>query len=935
MKLFNIRKLAVTLLCCPFFQTTTAVSQEKQASQDSIDQAVQLVSVAYGKLPKRSISSSVTTITGADIEKNAVFSLGNVLYGKVPGLIVDQNSGEPGNDLPGFSFRGVQTFGFARAPLVLVDGFIRDMNSVSVFDIQNISVLKDASATAMYGIQAANGVILVTTKNGEIGKSKVTVDFSSGFQSPTRLPTFYHSSDYVQMYNQALANDKLPALYNPADLAGYAAGNSALYPDVDWLQEMVAKQSPMASLNVSSSGGNKFATYYVSLGYLYNNGIYKNTNDNDGYTTNSNLNRLNFRSNIEVKVIKDLSLKLNLGGQVNDINAPRMATTDIWNRLFDYPTHLFPVFADKGMLGGTSAFIDNPYGYINNRGYREIHNRFFQSDMDLKYDFSKYIKGLEIGARVGFDNYYTVTDGWSKNFAVYQIVKNPTTGNPGLSAPIGANTNLTYNSPFNEAQNRRSTNELYLNYSKKFGKDHTINLLALYNQTRQIIGRENPYSMQSLNARAHYEYKNRFFTDVTLSYGGTEAFAEGKRFGLFPAASAAYVILDNQSNGKNNAIDYLKIRASGGMVGSSNVGTRFAYRELYVGGLSYAFGNTNAGAGTITEGTIPNPDLTFERSYQYELGLESRLFNQLDLSLSLFQQNRTNILTSQSTLIPALFGGVLPSVNKGEVQNRGIELSLLWKKQYKNAGFFVQANMSFIKDKVTQMAEEIVPQGSEYFYRKGNPVFYTFGLEAIGFFESNADIAASPVQIFGPVQPGDIKYRDRNNDGVINNYDVGPIGNGTVPTKEFGIEIGFNVKGFDIQAMFQGQMDRNINLANYGNLFFPLRTNQKISTFVTNPWTVDNSANAQYPRLSTLENANNYRTSTFWLRNGDFIKLRSLEVGYNFQKLLLKKKGTGAARMFVRGMNLLTIDKFKFTDPENISGYPTMKSLNVGFRTQF
>jgi outer membrane receptor protein involved in Fe transport len=315
--------------------------------------------------------------------------------------------------------------------------------------------------------------------------------------------------------------------------------------------------------------------------------------------------------------------------------------------------------------------------------------------------------------------------------------------------------------------------------------------------------------------------------------------------------------------------------------------------------------------------------------------MESRFFNQLDLSVSLFQQNRTNILTSQSTLIPALFGGVLPSVNRGEVRNRGIELSLLWKKQFKNAGFFLQANMSFIKDKVIQMAEEVVPQGSEYFYRKGSPVFYTYGLEAIGFFQSNADIAASPVQIFGPVQPGDIKYRDRNNDGVINNYDVGPIGNGTVPTKEFGIEIGFNLKGFDIQAMFQGQMDRNINLASYGNLFFPLRTNQKISTFVTNPWTVDNSANAQYPRLSTLENANNYRTSTFWLRNGDFIKLRSLEVGYNFQKFLLKKQGVGASRIFVRGMNLLTMDKFKFTDPENISGYPTMKSLNVGFRTQF
>lgn len=932
MKFSYIQSLTTLGVILIQFTGMSAFAQQQVKYPDTL---VKLYPVAHANLPKKEITSSVSTISGKDIEKNSVFSLGNALYGKIAGLVLDQNSGEPGSDAPGYSLRGVTTFGYSRAPLILVDGFIRDLNAVSVFDVESISVLKDASATAMYGIQAANGVILVKTKTGVAGKSKIGVDFSSGVQSPTRLPSFYHSADYAQMYNQALQNDNLPAVYSAADINAYAQGGNDLYPDVDWMKEMVAKQAPLASLNVNASGGNKFARYYVSLGYLYNNGIYNNTNLNSGYSTNSNLNRINFRSNVDVDLSKRLLLKVNLGGQINDINSPRMATSDIWNRLYDYPTHLFPVFAKDKLLGGTSAFVDNPYGYINNRGYRQTHNRFFQTNMELKYNLDDYVKGLALGARVAFDNYYTVTDGWSKTFSVYQLLKDPTTGSPVLSAPIGTNTNLSYNSPYNEAQNRRGTAEFFLNYAKKINANNNINVLLLYNQTRQIIGRENPYSMQSVNARIHYGYKEKLFADLTTSYGGTEAFSAKNRFGLFPALSVGYLLIDDAKKQGSSLLNSLKVRTSAGMVGSSNMGTRFAYRELYVTGGAYYFGNTNASAGTTTEGTIANPDLTFERSYQYEVGLDARLMNAIDLSVAVFQQDRKDILTSQSTTIPALFGGVLPSVNKGQVRNRGVEISALWSKQYKNAGFFAKMNLSIIKDKVIQMAEELVPVGSEYVYRKGMPVYYTYGLEAIGFFASKEDIASSPKQIFGPVQPGDIKYKDRNNDGVVNNYDVGPIGNGTIPTKELGLELGFNVSGFDVQMMLQGQFDRNINLASYGNIFFPLRSTQKISTYVQDAWTPANAATAKYPRLTTLENANNYRTSSFWLRNGDFVKLRSLEFGYNFKKLTLKKLEVSKIRLFVRAMNLFTWDKFKYADPENISGYPTMKSINAGLNVQF
>jgi len=906
------------------------------AQKDSLQGSFSgLQPIAYGTVKKESVSSSISTIGGKEIGKNTVFSLGNALYGRIPGLTLSQNGGEPGNDAPGFSVRGVGTFGWAHAPLILVDGFERDLNSVSVFDVENISVLKDGAATALYGLKAANGVIAVTTKRGFVGKSKVSVDLSQGVQAPIRLPEFVNSSQFVRMYNQALVNDGLPERYTATDIAGYDSGDPLYYPNVNWMKETIRDFSPMTSVNVSSRGGNKVAQYYVSLGYLNSTGIYRNTEMNDGYSTNSNLNRINFRSNIDVNVVRDLTLRLNLGGQINDANSPRPATADIWNRIYDYPGHLFPVWVGENLYGGTSTYPENPVGYINGRGYRSNHNRFFQSDLDLKYDLGRYIKGLSAGVRVGFDNQYSVNDYWTKTFAAFSVTKDPATGNPVYSAPVGANTNLVYTSPTGDSQYRRSTVEAYTEYNHTFAEKHQLNILLMYNQSHYVVGKENPYNNQAINGRIQYSYDSRFYGELSASYSGSEAFDVGKRFGLFPAISGAWILSKENFLKDNSMINYLKLRGSAGMVGTGKVETRFAYRQLYVGSGTYYFGSSNAGISGLTESTISNPDLTFEKSYQYEIGMDARLFNTVDLTVSVFRQDRKDILTSQSTTVPAIFGGSLPSINKGKVRNQGIEASLLWDKKLKDFGFFTRFNISYIKDKVVSMEEEVVPKGSEYYYRTGQPVYYSYGLQAIGYFQSADDIAQSPVQQFGPVQPGDLKYADRNKDGVINNYDVGPICNGTIPTLEMGFELGFNYKGFDIQAMFQAQLDRYINLASYGNIFFPLRTNQKISAYVKDPWTVENKDYAQYPRLSTMDNSNNYRNSSFWYKNGDFLKLRSLEIGYTLASSLTKSIKLSEARIFLRGMNVLTLDHFKFTDPESISGYPAMKSYNIGLKVQF
>ncbi|MEI7423813.1 MAG: SusC/RagA family TonB-linked outer membrane protein [Prolixibacteraceae bacterium] len=911
-------------------------AEVKTAQKDTLKSSLSgWQNIAYGRVRKESIGSSVSSISGKDVEKNTVFSLGNALYGRIAGLTLSQTSGEPGNDAPGLTIRGVGTFGWSHAPLYLVDGFERDLNSVSVFDVESISVLKDAAATSLYGLKAANGVIMVNTKRGIAGKSKVSVDLSQGIQSPSKLPQFVHSAQFVRMYNQALVNDGLPERYSAADIAGYDSGDPLYYPDVDWIGELVRKYSPMTSVNVSSRGGNKIAQYYVSLGYLHSTGIYNHTDMNDGYSTNSDLGRINFRSNIDVNIFNDLKLRLNLGGQINDANAPRSATADIWNRLVDYPTHLFPVFVGENLLGGTSTYPENPMGFINSKGYRNNHNRFFQSDLDLKYDLGRFVKGLSAGVRIGFDNQYNVNDAWTKSFAVFQVTKDPVTSKPVYSAPIGTNSNLSYTAPYSESQYRRSTVDAYSEYTHNFNDRKHLSAMLMYTQSQYIVGKENPYKNQSINGRVQYNYDDRFFGELSASYSGNEAFDVGARFGIFPAISGAWVISKESFLKDNPVIDYLKLRGSAGMVGTGKVETRFAYRQLYVSSGTFYFGSSNAGISGITESTIANPDLTFEKSFQYELGTEMKLFKVLDLTLAYFLQDRKDILTSQSTTVPSIFGGVLPNVNKGKVRNQGIEATLSLDKTAREFGYFAKINFSYIKDKVTAMEEEIVPAGSEYYYRKGQSVYYNYGLTAIGLFQSAEEIASSPVQQFGPVQPGDIKYKDRNNDGVINNYDSGPICNSSIPTFEAGLEVGVNFKGFDIQALFQGQFDRNINLASYGNLFFPLRSNLKISTYVQDPWTPQNKSIAQYPRLSTMDNSNNYRNSSFWYKNGDFIKMRTLEIGYNLSDAMAKSIHLSQLRLFLRGMNLLTIDSFKYTDPESISGYPAMKSYNIGLNVQF
>ncbi|MCK9413103.1 MAG: SusC/RagA family TonB-linked outer membrane protein [Prolixibacteraceae bacterium] len=917
------------IACTAFGQNIALKSSAKEIPDSSIIQPATNFPVNWES------PSSVSTVQGKVIDKNSSYSTGNSLYGLLPGLIVRQQSGEPGSEDADFRIRGNGTFGNSNYPLILVDGFEHDLNSIAVEDIESISVLKDASASILYGGRAANGVIVVKTKRGIQGKGKISVKLLGGMQRPMGLPKFVNSADYATMYNQALASDGLPAIYSDTQIQGFRTGDPVFYPNVDWIKELVKNSAPAAKATVTATGGNNIIKYFVSVGYLMNQGLYDHTAMHDAYSTNIKSGSIDFRSNLDVQLTSDWKLTFDMFGQINDKNSPVASTASIWNSLNSYSSTI-PIYVKDALLGGTSAFPINPMGLINEQGYRDTYERYVIFNSSTEYNLRRLVKGLVAGVRFGYDNYYTVNSAWSKTFESYSVIgTDPATGGPLLSAPFGKNTALAYGNPVGDSQSRRFNIDGYLDYNTTIGSENKLAAKLLYHQDKLMLGAESPYYNESLSGLVNYNLKNRYLVEVGLSYNGCEAFKPGKRFSLFPAVSAGW-ILSNESFLKDNpVIGFLKLRASTGIVGRSNLGLRFAYRDYYVGSGSYLFGTGTSATGGYIEYALSNPDLTYEKSHKSEIGVESVLWKNFHFSAAYFYQKRTNIIISQSNLVPSLVGVGLQDINGGKAENRGLELSLNIDKSFKEWGYFVGVNYTWMTSKVLYNVELPVPAGSEYYYRTGQKISQPYGLDFIGFFQSAQDIQSSPKQQFGSVKPGDMKYRDRNNDGFINQYDEGPIGNSVLPQSEFGLTLGANYKGFDIQGVFQAQMGRDIYLGSNPNIYWPLINYAKISTYVDQPWTDANKATANYPRLTTVSNPNNYRPSTFWYKNADFLRLRSVELGHNLPSQVTSKIKIDKVRLFVRGMNLVTLSSFTYGDPETMVGYPAMKSINMGLNVQF
>ena len=905
--------------------------------------AEQIYQVAYGVRSKSELTSSISTISAEDLSKAPVSTLGNAIQGLGSGLTVLRNVGaEPGWDQPNIYIRGVQTFGGGTAPLVMVDNVEREFSQLDPEEIESFTILKDAAATAQYGMRGANGVILVTTKKGFVGKPVISLTAQYGMQSATRLPEYAGSKEYVGYRNLALRNDynkltdsEFNSLFlsdpknNPAN---YDGSNPYLYPNTDWYNSFLKSSAPQQSYKLSFRGGTEIAQYYVMLGVVDQKGLYNYTNENPGFSTQNNFSRYNFRTAVDIKLSEILKVGVNLGGRVENRHTPATGAGTIISALSKLPPTM-PIFNEDQSLAGSAIYKYNPYGMIANTGFQDRFGRYIQgtTTADLKLDM--ILQGLSANAMFGFDASKLYGRSKSQRYAVYQ----QNADNTYTQFGEGTSIDLNYSG-------WDSTFGLMLNYLFGFSYDRTmgVNHLAAdvkYMQSSMSVDGDNPdYRNQGTSGRATYTFDKRYTAEFGFAYNGSENFAQGSRFGFFPTLSAAWVISNENFLKDNKAISFLKLRGSYGKVGNSNIGIgyRFPYEAKYYGGNGYYFGT--AGTDGSYEGRISNPNLTWEESLNTNIGLEIGLLKTLELDFDVFSYDRTQIITGRWNTLPSFIGQDLPYENSGSVKSKGFEITLKHSKKVGDFSYTVQGNASYANNKIT--AQEEVAGLNSWEYRTGQSVMQQWGLEVSPdkFFKDQADIDASAKSSYSAVQPGDVKYMDQNGDNIIDSQDFVPMGNPSVPEWNFGLTLGLEYKGFDFNVLFTGIANRSLFVGN--NVFLGLLDNNNITTEVAeNSWGV--SSDPKYPRLTNQLNLNNLQASSLWLKKVDFLRVQTLEVGYSLPKKLLSKANIGDVRFFVNGYNLLSFDsmgKYNLSAEIPNAGvtlYPEIRVINIGANLKF
>ncbi|MEO5910970.1 MAG: TonB-dependent receptor [Pelobium sp.] len=937
----------------------TAINVSLEISENSLD-AVQVV--AYGSQKKSSVVGAISTVTIKEL-KTPTRNLTASLAGKVSGVIAVQRSGEPGYDDATFWIRGISTFGAGTQPLILVDGVERPINNIEPEEIETFSVLKDAAATAPYGIRGANGVVLVTTRRGSKEKPSISFKVEKGVVGATNLPEFADGVTYMNLYNEAnnATNPNAPVLYSEDRISKTASGEDPyLYPNVNWQSLMMKDYSDNERLNLNITGGGDVAKYFLSATYYQEGGIFKN-NEITPYNTNINVKRYNFRANTDIDLSKTTQLSMGIGGILVTGNYPGRTTDALYtegimmNTPVGYaPTYPDPANPDKFVYGGVNGIM-NPYQGLTGAGFVNEWKNNIQSDFTINQDLKKFLKGLRLSAKFAFDGYNEHNISRARGLDR----RSQDAGDRYRLEPAGRDANgdlvLTkfYDGPENLGFQRTSlgTRRIYyqanVNYDQSFGK-HTVSGMVLFNAQdfqRGDVGDAMgslPYRLLGFVSRATYNYENKYFLEVNAGYNGSENFESGKRFGLFPAVAAGYIISEEPFfKDKIKGIELLKFRGSYGLKGNDQIGgRRFAYVTTIGGGSGgYSFGNTNQtffnGVGEDQWGS----DLTWETETELDLGIETRFLNGFYLQADVFKRNRKGIFLQRGSL-PSILGlQNTPYGNIGAFENKGIDANLEYRKQLGGFNVTLRGNYTFARNKIIDNDQP----DYQYAYqnRKNKRLNQPFGLLSEGLFRDQEDVNSHAIQQFGAVRPGDIKYKDVNGDGYVNSFDEVAIGNPETPEVIYGFGTTINYKGFDISAFFQGSSNVNFMLGGTG--WYPfleggIRGN--LMSYATDRWTPENqNGSALFPRLSVGNNQNNYRSSTFWQRDASYLRLKTAEFGYTLPKRITSKIKVNTLRVYLSGFNLLTFSKFNFWDPESGSGraasYPLQRNYNLGVNLNF
>jgi len=952
MKKYKILLIFSIILCCSIVsraQSAIAINAQPSTGTDAV--AVDsMADLGFKKDWQWRSTGAVYTLQGKELTKMFTGNLLNTLQGRIPGLTVVTGSGEPGYDFPTLYVRGQTSWNIAGNQLViLLDGFRVDINALSGFsayEIESVTLLKDASATAMFGLQGGAGVLSIRTKKGKIApKNEVVLNARYGISTPMQLPGVMNAYDYTTLYNQALVNDGFSPKYPNPEL--YKAANDPLHPNVDWYKELLNNTSYIQDYNLLFRGGNQTARYYVMLDYMNNNGLYKNARAiNKDFGTNATYDRFNLRANADIDLTKSLLVSANVSGIIEDRNTPSgFPAGQLFNNLMAIPAAAFPIKNPNGTWGNSSVYNFNAVELLQQSGIYSAHTRTLQTGVTLKQKLDVLTPGLNLTGGVSFNNQYGGFHLTSYSVRSYEIVKN------AQDIPVrDADGNIVYKTigndvPLSTADGgtsrwNRNTLQLGFDYNRSFGK-HTFSGILLGRRESYVHdGQFYPVRVQGLSADVTYDYAQKYIVDVSGAYMGSADFADGKRYGFFPAIGLGWVLSNESLLRSSKVVDYLKLRASYGSAGNINENYRFLYEEQASGANGWITGSGNAYQSGLAVGQLANPNAAWELKTSLNLGFDIRLWKTLSASADVFSEERTGIYEIPSASIPAFAGFNLPYVNSGVVHNKGFEAIVNYDNKAGDFTYHISGSAAYTRNKITDKSEATQP--FDRLYQKGFAINQEKGLAFDGFyqqsdFDANGNVKAGvPASSFANVRPGDLKYKDLDANGIINGYDMQAFGYSNVPEITLGLNIGFAWKGFDFSAFAQGALHRTVNLLSGAyNYTHPFVNNNNITEFSNNSWTPATASTATTPRLSTLSNPNNDQPSDFWLRSGDFIKLRSVELGYTFLKKGFLKK-VGSARLFVNGTNLFVSNKIDGLEPENLSmGYPLAKVLNFGFNIKF
>lgn len=938
--------LFVTLL----FTTTVFVGAQQIAPvsiDDSVRQDYSKVPGIYFDTDENISTTAVSSVSGDALYKTPTANLTNTLYGLLPGLVSMQRQGEPGYDQSWMTIRGIGSYNYDSFT-VYVDGFQTNMSFVQYLtpaEIESISILKDAAALAPLGMKGANGAIWIVTKRGQVGKPTTRVQLRTGMQQPIKVTKPLSSYDYATLYNEAVSNDN-GRVWNPrytnTQLDAYRSGNGI---NTDWYDEVLRSSTPFSSADATFSGGSDAAKYFVMLGHVSSNGIYDiEKKDN---RSNAQLQQYNLRSNFDFTLFNIFEGKVDLGGRIEDRKYPAYSGGGLWRNLERYPNNIYPVRNDNGTWTGTSTYPDNPVASVNELGYNSTRDRTLQANFSLKEKLDFITEGLYLSQAVSFNNWTRGSYGVTKNYARYI--------GDALQTP-DQDTNYEVRDDWGTNQWDWKQFQVTAGYDRTFGV-HKLSSAINYLQYSYHVdenmngaaGINTAYGFQNIGGRVHYANNDKYVAEFSFAYSGSDNYRKGNRFGFYPAISGAWIMSNERFMEDNNSIQFLKIRASAGMSGYDTFsGGRYLYAQYYDYRGSYPTGN---GEPTwrrgLTDAYTANPDIFAEKSMKYNLGVEMQSFNKLSLTLDAFMDKRSGIISvDNSIMAPA--GIAPPYRNLGKVTTSGVELSAAFHDRIGEVAYNIGGMVTYIKDKIDYMAELAPPSPDAS--RTGRPIGTWIGYDAIGFydisdFDSEGKLNNLPVPAFGEVQPGDIKYRDLNDDGVIDERDMLEIGKSPYPDWTYSLFTDIEYKGFDFSVLFQGTAGRDVNLLNDArNKVVAFEDNGNVYEWAKGRWAyypdqgIDTRNSATYPRLSTLGNNNNYRNSNFWIKSGNFLRLRNVEIGYTLPKEFLTRMNLSNARIFVNGVNLLTISSL-FSDynidPETMSGYPGMKSYNIGIAVGF